>query len=283
MTRHLFPAAIALMFVSLFADSSPWEINVDANVTVALATYSDSWTGDETGNFSWASHLLLEAFKQLHENLRTENTLKMEFGQSKNQDKETDKWSRFMVSTDLIDFTNIEKLTMKWLVDPYVGFRVQTQFFNGIPENNKVKYLNPVILSESFGASRLFIDNSYQKLDIRLGGVIYERFNRKIETTQDGGVEIVANYSLNSKENYVTYTTYLNLYQAVTSSIKENDKWKAIDIDWRNSLSMNVTKYIMINYMYQLLYDRNISEKVRSRQTLSLGLTFKYNNKKAEE
>ena len=267
----------------LIAEPKPWEIFIDANVMLTLNTYSNSWTGEEAGSFSWASHLLFQAHKQLHKKFRTENTLKLGFGQSKIQDKDTDKWSDLQVSTDLIDFETLKKFTLDGFVDPYFAGRVQTTFLDASPTNHEVRYANPIIITESFGVSRNFVDKENHKFSTRFGGATYQRVNRKIKTTNDGGLELVTNYTINAKENIITYTSFLNLYQALMSSENANNKWKTIDIDWQNNLSVNITKYIMINFMFQMLYDRDISEDLRTRQLLSLGLTFKYKSKMEEE
>lgn len=280
--KHI-AAVLLLVPVLASAEQEPWEIFLDANVTLTLNTYSNSWTGEEAGSFSWASRLLFEAHKQLHKKFRTENTLKLGFGQSKIQDQDTDKWSKIQVSTDLIDFQTVEKFTLDGFVDPYIAGRCQTTFLDASPTNREVKYANPIILTESFGISRFFIKKEDHKLSTRFGGATYQRINRKVETTNDGGLELVTDYSINAKENTITYTSFLNLYQALVSSENVNNKWKAIDIDWQNNLSVNITKYIMIGFMFQMLYDRNISEDLRTRQLLSLGLTFKYKSKKEEE
>lgn len=280
MNKFLSLAVMSLLFQGIVtAETKPWEISVDANVTVTLNTYSNSWTGDETGSFSWASQLIFLANKQLLDKLRTENTLQLSFGQSKLQDEETDEWSKFRVSTDKIDFETVERFTLGGWVDPYIAGRLQTQFLDGIPENHKVKYVNPLVFTESFGVTRNFIEKGNQTLSSRFGGAMYQRVNRKIDNTNDGGLELVTKYNVSTKSNTISYTLFLNLYQALFSSENEtSNKWKTVDVDWQNNLTMNITKYLMVNFMFQLLYDRDISEDARTRQTLSLGLTFKYKN-----
>lgn len=280
MKKGLFAIVACLLIISS-ANADSWEVSLDANLTATLNTYSDSWTGDETGSFSWASQIVLLLNKQLIKKFRTENTLKVGFGQSKMQDKKSNKWSELQISTDIIDFETIGKFTLGAFLDPYISGRVQTQFLNGIPENIKVKYVNPLVITESFGGSRDFIKKDNHSLSVRFGGAIYQRVNRKVDNTNDGGLELVTKYAKSTKNNTVSYTMFLNLYQALFSSEKAvTSTYKTIDIDWQNNLTMNITKYVMVNFMYQLLYDRDISEKARSRQVLSLGLTFKYKNEK---
>ncbi len=285
-TIKLLTIILLLLQGFIIAETEPWEISVDANLTVTLNTYSNSWTGEETGSFSWASQLIFMAHKQLVEKFRTENTLQLGFGQSNLQD-ENKKWTGFQVSTDKIDFETVEKFTLGGFVDPYIAGRVQTQFLNGIPENYKVKYGNPIVINESFGIARNFIEKENQKLSSRFGGATYQRVNRKVDNTNDGGLELVTKYNVSTKSNNISYTLFLNLYQALFSSEDDTyEKWKTVDVDWQNNLTMNITKYVMVNFMFQLLYDRDISEDARYRQTLSMGLTYKFKNtdkKKGEE
>lgn len=280
----IFAVVLYLFQSTVLAASKPWEFSVDANVTVTLNTYSTSWTGDETGSFSWASQMIFLAHKQLLDKMRTENTLQLGFGQTKLQDEDTDDWSKFQASTDKIDFETVESFTFDWFVDPYIAGRLQTQFLDGIPENHKVQYVNPLVFTESFGVARNIVKKENQTLSTRFGGAAYQRVNRKIDNTNDGGLELVTKYNISTKNNTISYILFLNLYQALLSSEEDaNDKWKTIDVDWQNNLTMNITKYVMVNFMFQLLYDRNISEDARTRQALSLGLTFKLKNNEKKE
>lgn len=62
MYKFLLPVIVVLLVHNIvLAEAEPWEISVDANLTLTLNTYSSSWAGDETGSFSWASQVIFLA------------------------------------------------------------------------------------------------------------------------------------------------------------------------------------------------------------------------------
>ncbi len=103
----------------------------------------------------------------------------------------------------------------------------------------------------------------------------------KAITTTDGGVESVTDIRLVLSDK-VGYVGKLSLYKAVFFSKKndfigtpEADYWKAIDINWENSLTASFSKYLQMTFYTQLQYDKQISLRGRLKETLSLGLTYK--------
>lgn len=274
---------ISIIFTNLISAESQWETAFDLNLTTNLNTYTDNWVGEETGSFAWASHFNFVAFKQLTKIISMENTFKLGFGQSKMQDETTDQWSALQPSTDEIDFETLGLFTLKTFFSPFIAARVQTQFMNGEIENDLVSHLNPIILSESFGLSHKLIEKENQKLTTRVGGAFYQRINREVETIQDGGFEFVTKYTQNLRDDLLDYSGSLTLFQAVLSSEKDkNDKWKTTDVDWQNTLNINITKYLIVNFTMQLLFDKEVEENVRAKQFLSLGLVYKFDNKPKE-
>lgn len=204
-------------------------------------------------------------------------------GNSSGTNKRGD-WQKWGVSADGIDFQNLEIFTFNERIAPYIGLRVQTTFMNQETDNNKVKYFNRVNPSESVGANFTVLKNQKnQDMTLRLGAATYQRVNRKIDADYDGGVEFVGNYAVNLKEGLLNYKMYLNLYQPFAASKRDNDLWEAVKVEWKNDLGINVTKFIMISYSAQLLYDREKSEDVRFQQMLAAGFTFLANNKPKAE
>jgi hypothetical protein len=101
-TVSLFIIISALLFApELF--SEPWKLDLNSNLTTTLNTYSDNWIGGEAGSFTWASQFLGVAEKQATSIINTKATLKLQFGQTKVQNKLDKKWSVPAKSTDLID------------------------------------------------------------------------------------------------------------------------------------------------------------------------------------
>lgn len=279
-------AAIALSAISLFA--TDWEFGVNASLTGGLNTYNDNWSGEESGNIFWKAKFFGEAHRQFVEIFRMENTLNVEFGQTYDEYKDEisgkRKWHQPRVSSDEIDFNNREILTLK-AVSPYIGFRAQTHFMNQVPENEKVRYANPVKLTESFGVSKkLLEDSENQSLEFRLAGAINQNYNRKVKNIIDGGTEFVTEYSIEHNKGYMGFKSYLNLYKAmfVSDSVARDIKLSTVDVDWKNEAYVNVNKFIVISYSMRMVYDKYTIDEIQLKNSLSAGVNFIKTNIKSE-
>jgi len=80
----------------------------------------------------------------------------------------------------------------------------------------------------------------------------------------------------------ITFTSKLSLFQALFYSEADKlkgqvneDYWKSLDVNWENTFTASISKFLMVNLYVQLLYDREIARGGRFKQTLSLGLTYK--------
>ena len=47
-------------------------------------------------------------------------------------------------------------------------------------------------------------------------------------------------------------------------------------MNWENILAAKVSEYVTVNLYLQFLYDEEIVDEFRMKQTLSLGLTYKF-------
>jgi hypothetical protein len=288
--------ACLLTASSYAADVTPWKLTLNTNVTVGLSTYSDSWVGGEAGSFSWAWQFLGGAEKQLTPSLLTTNTLKLGFGQTKTQNKDTKTWSVPQKSTDLIDFETVERLTLGGWVDPYISGHVISEFVDGrIAEC--LHYGNPIDISEALGIARTLVKQEQVDWSVRLGGAARQLVDRytldpseskgyKSDVNNDGGVELVTDLKAANKAKWASYATTVRLYEALASSKAKDlqgdakNDWRYPNANWENSLTLNVTKYIMVNGYVQFLYDRLIHKNWRLKETLGVGLTYMYSNSK---
>jgi len=274
------------LFISL-ANAEPWKKSLDTDFTMTQNAYSDSWNGGEAGSISWTWNANGEFEKQMSPKFNFKNTSKFSFGQTHIQDKETKNWAKPQKSTDLIDIENVGKFTMGGVVDPYAAFRIESQFLDASDKiAHKDLYLNPLRLTESAGASRKFIGTDKSELLSRLGfafrqtlakDVIDAMGNTMSANTNDGGFESVTDLSLTVSET-MKYTSKLTLYKAIFFSKSDADtagNWKTVDINWENKISASVAKYVTVSLYTQLLYDKEIVDKGRFKQTLALGLTYK--------
>ncbi|MBD3314747.1 MAG: DUF3078 domain-containing protein [Chitinivibrionales bacterium] len=269
--------------------SDGWDISVQANVMTGLNAYSDNWEGGEAGSINWTLKFDGSAKRQLTPALHSANTIRLAFGETHIQDKDTDKWLAPTKSTDEIDLESILSLTRGWFVDPYLGVRFESQFWDPPADSTETdQYFNPILLTESFGATKDLIDADPTKLQMRIGGACRQSIERMIDTTtvtNDVGVEFITTFETTTRKDWITFASRLKVFQALVSSetddIEDHNEWRYPDIDWENTLSINVTKYIMAGFTHQVLYDKQIESEggPRWRLTASLGITLAHRNK----
>jgi len=266
-----------------------WKTHVETGLALTQSAYSDNWTGGEVGSIIWAANLHGTAVKQLSSKFRNENDLKLAFGQTHSQNQETKVWSKPQKSTDKIRFDTILKLTLQAWVDPYVAGVFESQFYDAsVPEVKR--YINPMTLTESVGASRTLFDRENGKATTRLGFGLRQVINRAVvdtlegttetETSYDGGIEWVTDWMALLSET-LTYTTKLTVFQALFYSEAEDlegtekaDYWKAADMAWENLLTARVSKIVQVSLAWELLYDKEIDKGGRFKETLALGVAW---------
>lgn len=281
---------LSLLWLSV-CTAGEWERSFDLGLAVTQSNYSDSWTGGEAGAIIWVLNANLYAEKQLSTKTNWANTLKLSFGQSHIQDKDSKEWAQPEKSSDRIFLESIMRLTLGGYVDPYFAFTFESQFLDaGVSEVKR--YLNPMLLTESAGVTRAFKDTETTKLTSRVGLALRQRLDntvvsivpeeKKMETTTDGGLEWVTDFNHTFSEGRMNYVTKLRFFQAFYNSKSDEleaagkkDYWKATDLAWENTLSAAVSKYIQVSLFLELLYDKEIDRRGRFRQTLALGLTYK--------
>jgi hypothetical protein len=271
-------------------DNGEWKKSLIIDFTTTQTSYSNSWVGGEAGSVNWVANLNGLAEKQMTEWMDFKATLKLSFGQTVTQNAEDKRWSRPQKSTDLIDWENVGRFTAGWFVDPYLAFRLQSQFLDASVKEKR-RYFNPLKLTESAGLARKFYEKDNDFITTRFGLGIRQTIKTVIidsvrlttgdSTLVDGGLESVTDVKITINEK-LAYTGKLTLYKALYYSEKnqvqgtpfEND-WKAIDVNWENIISASLSKIITVNFYTQLLYDKEVSRRGRFKETLSIGFVFK--------
>jgi len=266
-----------------------WKKSLVFDLTATQASYSESWDGGEAGTFSWQSNLVGSAESHLSETFHYRTNLKLSFGQSHQQNDNGD-WLRPQKTTDLIDWENVGNFTLHQFVDPYVAFRLESRFYDGrIPE--KKLWFSPLKLTESAGGLRHFYEKDDDFITSRLGLALRQIFKTNIADTaalttvdstfNDGGIESVTDVSFGVHEK-IRWTSKLTLFKAFffdgsdeTDGTEFEGDWKAIDVDWENIVAAQVTKVVAVVLYTQVLYDKQVIDKGRWKQTLAFGITYK--------
>jgi len=285
-------AALLIATATPAADEVPatgWQKSLVADLTVTQTAYSNSWAGGEKGSFSWVSNTKGKAQKQLHPKFNFTSSLKLSFGQTMIQNDETDRWEKPKKSTDLIDWENVGLFTLQGYVDPFVAFRLESQFLDAsVPA--KKRYLTPLVLTESAGIARRFYKLDKDEVLSRLGFAFKQTITSMIvetallttdkKTVTDAGIESVTDV-IKSFNERLKYTGKLTFYKALAYSKSDEvkgsaieDDWKAIDVAWENIVDAQVSKIIKVSFYTQVLYDKQISYKTRFKETLGLGFVL---------
>jgi hypothetical protein len=266
-----------------------WKKSLIVDITTTQTAYSNSWVGGEAGSVNWVGNLNGKASKYLKDWFELRSSLKMSFGQTLTQDEETRDWSKPKKSTDLIDFENVGLFNLHKYVEPYVAFRLESQFYDGSNPEKKL-YLSPVKLTESGGFARKLYVKKDDVVLSRLGLGLRQIITKYIAdpatletaslTTTDGGIESVTDASLTLSEK-IKYTGKLSLFKAFFYSKSDEvkgteyeDYWKAVDVNWENIISAAVSKIVTVNLYTQVLYDKEISKKARIKETVAIGFVF---------
>jgi hypothetical protein len=271
--------------------ADPWKLTSDLNLTLTQNAYSNNWVGGETGSITWQFNSNSIAEKQLKSWLNNKNTLKLFFGQTHNQDKDTDKWLSPVKSTDLIDLESTFRFPLGSFVDPIFAVRGISQFVDQ-SDPAKDRWVNPVDLTESIGIAKVFIKEEKREWISRIGIGFSQNINRdqldpdtgtrETKTITSEGFEFVNDFTTTLAEEKMLFTSKLSVFQSVFSSEEEKlkgtsheDDWKYPDVNFENILTINLTKYLIMNFYTQILYDREISKAGRLKQTMALGVTYK--------
>ncbi len=287
MRRAILPGcAVVVLGLWVRVGADTWATSVDANLTLTENAYSDNWVGGEAGALSWVFNVNGLAEKQLSKSVHNKNTLKLSFGQIHTQDSGTDQWAAPKKSTDLIDAESVFRFTVGAPVDPFAAGRLESQFLDA-SDSAKHRLLNPLTFTESFGIARVLMDEEKRDWTARLGAGFRQRIDRdaladdstdrrETRTTSDGGAEFVSEFVSPLAQDRITLTSKLVVFQALFSSESdEQDDWKEPDVNFENTFTAGITKYLMVSLYMQLLYDKEIDLAGRFKQTLSLGVTYK--------
>ncbi|MBN2566149.1 MAG: DUF3078 domain-containing protein, partial [Candidatus Eisenbacteria bacterium] len=225
------------------AQPEGWQIASDINLTLTQNAYSENWSGDETGSISWALNSNTTAESQLSETMNTKSTLKLSFGQTHTQDSETKVWARPIKSTDLVDLESVLRFTYGWAVDPFVAGRVQTQFLDK-SDTLKTRLLNPALFTESAGVARMLLKDEKREWSVRLGGAVRQHLDRDAlpensdvrenVITNDGGLEFVSSVRTPLAGGAITWTSDLNIFQALYYSESDKLKGQPGADDWKS-------------------------------------------------
>ncbi|MBD3166477.1 DUF3078 domain-containing protein [bacterium] len=278
-------------------DTNPygWELQGSFNLGVNQNAVSDNWAGDEIGSAAWLSSFNLIAEKQINERLNNRSTLRLEFGQTHQVNRETDTYEEPVKSADKIDLESVLSFTFGWAVNPYASLRIQSQFADHRGDTDDVYYYNPTTYTESVGVGRKLIAREKQEWLARIGFATRQTVDRnyydEVEDTRvsevisDAGFELVSELNTPVTSDRIMLTAKLTLYQAIHNSLAdeleglpEEDDWQATDVDLETIFTGSITELIKVNLQMRLLYDKEVDKAGRFKESLSIGVAYTFAN-----
>jgi hypothetical protein len=274
-------------------EQGKWYKTLETGFNLSQSAYSDNWRGGDKGSIVWTWLMTGTLENQLSEKTNWLNTLKLAYGQTHQQQVSGDgdrHWDRPEKSTDLVDLESLMRFTMGGAIDPFIAGRFESQFHDGSDPFGRTLALNPMQFKESVGIARQFINEEERSLLSRFGFSMRQHRRSfftdmddidgldeatESASTNDGGIELVTDYKTRILEDRVAWTTKLDLYQPLFfsgSTDLENikaadltaagldsdiaDYSSAMDIDWENIFSADITEHISVNLYILWAYDK---------------------------
>lgn len=311
----------------------PWAFKSDAVLTLTQSTFSSNWAGGDRGAIVWVLGTDTNAGRQFSRSFNLANHLVLAYGQTSKQvpDGSELKWDTPEKSTDKIEFESVGRWTLQKFVDPYLGLRLDSQFLDQSSPIGDL-YLTPIRLKESAGVARVLRKTEDSETITRLGFGFRQTIARNFvdavtkatasSTSNDGGIEWQTDVIQPLFEKKVLYKGQLLVFQPVffsnSSDLEDFDArviagepgfpavpdreavadfWRSPDVNFQNTFSAQITKYLGVALFMQLVYDkfdaaanvdgsrpltelapeiqRNIRKAGQFKETLALTLSYR--------
>lgn len=267
------------------ADKSPWNIGGDVSLTFLASEFSDSWSGKDGGEDNLTVGALANIFaKYKKENLSWENNLLAQYTTQ-----------RTSVNPDFVK--TLDKLELV----SFAGYKANKHWYYSGVLSIKTQFSPTYINSTSSGLRDSLITNFFAPGEILIGpGMKYGKGDKKSRSQLTLnispatakflviGSQQVADASYNGESTIFefgasvlgTYRTKITKNLTYASNIELFSNYlkdpQFVDVKWSNIISANILKVITINFSYDLRYDNDVSEKVRTAGTFGVGLGYKF-------
>jgi hypothetical protein len=296
---------LLLMFGVLLASSTPvrsfaqdepkpiapgeWRREGKLGVNLLQSYYTEHWKGGDKGSVVWAATLDYRSEKQFDAHWNWRSDLNLAFGQTHQQERDGEgnlSWQKPDKTTDRVKFENLLRYGLSgW--DPFFAVGVESQFLDESDPFGRRLTFNPLVTSQAIGISHPLINQGDRQLLSRLGFALRQN-NRKVFatadptdestdklTSNDGGLELVLDYTDKILQDRVQYTSKFTAYKAMYYSAKSDlddvtadelttlllptdvaDYSLATDLDWENTFVTAITKLINVQFYLRWSYDK---------------------------
>ena len=278
----------------------PWDFGATLGANLAQSAFSRNWAGGDQGSFVWVARADLSAERQFNMSFNWANTLQLAYGQTANQvndpnNPDENVWEPPDKTTDLIQLESVGRFTLQRWVDPYVAFRLESQFLDKTDPRGNLHF-NPLRLKESAGIARVFEKTEQREFITRVGIAFRQNIGRTFvggfdpitmeplrgvdidtETSvgNDGGFEWQTDMRWPILEDKVIYKGQLLAYAPVLYSqsdeLEDFDRyalaidpareeiagfWQYPDVNFQNGFTTQITKVVSVDLYLQWIYNR---------------------------
>ncbi len=264
-----------------------WQNDVSVGVNLLQSSYSQNWNGGEKGSVNWTANFDAKFEKQFNDLNNWRNTIKLAYGQSHKQDRDSGDilyWEKPDKTDDIIDLESLFRWTPKGGWDPYVSVSFVSLFEDVSDDSDRTLSFNPKTLKESVGISRPWINTEERQLMSRLGLAFIQNSREfflnpapSSETTSESSTELAAEFITEYKsgilDGKVDWESKLSLtlpfIYSGTSTFEDDvdlvaeglpddlaDYSTTMDVDWENTLTANITSVISVKLFLRWVYDK---------------------------
>lgn len=269
-------------------EPGPWNFDTTVGVNLSQSAFSNNWAGGDRGSFVWVLNSDLSAERQFSKSFNLKNELQLAFGQTAKQSADPNRpdrnrWESPEKSTDLIVEESVGRFTLGAFVDPYLSFRLDSQFLDQSDLAGTIPF-NPVKLTESGGIARVFEKTEKSELISRLGMGFRQTFRRTFIalgpekesfSTNDGGFEWQTTAVKPLSKERILYkgkllvfapvffseSDRLDAFDAAALAFDPNresvtDFWRVPDVNFQNTFTAQITKLLSVSLYVQAVYDK---------------------------
>jgi hypothetical protein len=252
-----------------------WKHSVVSGLTLTQVSFKDWAQGGEDA-LAWT--VRLDGLSKLEDTSYVwGNTYKMSYGEAKIGSASMRK------TEDRLEFESVFTYKLGTEINPYVSATLKTQFAEGVTIDGAgkatpvSKFFDPAYLTQSAG----FGYKPSATIKTRLGAAmreivtsVYTSYandpstpaSQLVKTRFDGGVESVTDLELKLDDNLL-FRSKLELFAPI-----KNFKQMTMRMD--NTLTANVSKYVVVILNVQLINDANASTRLQEKEVLALGLSY---------
>ncbi len=246
-----------------------WTSSLVSNLNFSQNQF-DNWTAG--GENTWAWQTIVDGkFNRNEKMFKWSNSGKLSYGKSKIGNASAKK------SADEIRLESVYTRKVGIPVNPYAGATFLTQFTAGYRYEGDTarveisNFMDPGFFTQSIGIDY----NPNDQFQTRFGAAVKETFTKNhadlytddsTKTKIEYGATSVteANFKLNK---IILFSTRLDLFSDFTT-------FRQIDVDWDNTFTASIAKYLNVNFNIRIFYDSNLSDKRQIKQSLAVGLTY---------